>query len=628
MARIKRSKGHKTVSMEKLREVVQHRAEGFLQDKNITSIGIGYKESEGKRTNELAIQFTVRKKVPDTQLESIGTTPIPKTIDVGGIAVPTDVLEREYKPAHELVKSTTKDIRKQRLATVQPGISVSHPSGSAGTLGLIVYDTHTGAQCMLSNWHVLHTPQGVLGDVVVQPGPFDDNRVALNRAGTLLRSHLGVAGDCAIARIEGRAINSTVLDLSIQPKKLARPNLGDRVVKSGRTTGVTFGIVRRVATTSKINYGGSVGEQNIGGFEIGPDDSHPASDRQISMGGDSGSSWLVTGKTGKATEILVGLHFAGEGNGDPDDHALACAVSSVFEKLEIALAPPAIEPETEEISLGYDDRFLPIRIALPTLTGAIKNDAFVLNGSRVIPYTHFSVILSRKRRMPRVVAWNIDGGKIRQLSRTGIGFVFDTRVPEEFQTGDDVYANNKLDRGHIARRADLVWGTPAEAKKANKDSFFFTNITPQHQSFNQSQRHGLWGQLENAIFEDVDVENLHVSVMGGPLFRNDDIPFRGILIPRDFWKLIAFVDAADHQLKVKVFVLTQDDLLNDIEALELDEFRLFQISVAELSTRSGINFSALRSHDDFQAERVPESVGADGRRRAVREVFSREDLFG
>src|SRR5205814_10719901 len=103
-------------------------------------------------------------------------------------------------------------------------------------------------------------------------------------------------------------------------------------------------------------------------------------------------------------------------------------------------------------------------------------------------------------------------------------------------------------------------------------------ITPQHQAFNQSERHGLWGRLENAIFEDVDVDNLRVSVMGGPLFRDNDIHFRGIFIPRAFWKLIALVDSADGNTKVKAFVLTQDDLLDDIEALELDEFRLFQVS--------------------------------------------------
>ena len=162
----------KGVDMEKLHAIVQARAQGFLRDPNITSIGIGYKHENDQPTNKLAIQFTVRKKIDEDQPEAIaklGTTIIPKSIEVDGQEIPTDVIEREYKPAYQLVAEMQKDVRKQRLATLQPGISVSHPSGTAGTLGLIVFDTHTGAACMLSNWHVLNTPEGKLGDTVVQP---------------------------------------------------------------------------------------------------------------------------------------------------------------------------------------------------------------------------------------------------------------------------------------------------------------------------------------------------------------------------------------------------------------------------------------------------------------------------
>jgi hypothetical protein len=52
-------------------------------------------------------------------------------------------------------------------------------------------------------------------------------------------------------------------------------------------------------------------------------------------------------------------------------------------------------------------------------------------------------------------------------------------------------ARNGLDRGHLARRADLVWGSLPVARKANIDSFYFTNITPQVDDFNQSVRNGV-----------------------------------------------------------------------------------------------------------------------------------------
>ena len=231
-----------------------------------------------------------------------------------------------------------------------PGMSVSHPKGTAGTLGLIVYDRAGGSPCILSNWHVLHGSEGTLGDAVVQPGPYDDDRVALNQAGVLLRSHLGVAGDCAIARIEGRQVDPTVLDLHVKVTRLARPELGDLVVKSGRTTKVTHGVVRRVDVMAKLDYEGR-GEVVIGAFEIGlPPDANATS--EVSMGGDSGSAWLAT-EDGDSTDIMVGLHFAGEGANVADEHALACYAHAVFEKLEIALSA---DEAPAAVTRGYDQK--------------------------------------------------------------------------------------------------------------------------------------------------------------------------------------------------------------------------------------------------------------------------------
>jgi endonuclease G, mitochondrial len=120
--------------------------------------------------------------------------------------------------------------------------------------------------------------------------------------------------------------------------------------------------------------------------------------------------------------------------------------------------------------------------------GENKEDMFILNGSEIINYTHFSLVLNKERKFPFWVGWNIDGGNIKKISRNGIPFINDPRIPSEFQAGDELYRANNLDRGHIARRADLVWGTLTEAEKANKDSFYFTNISPQMDKFNQGNK--------------------------------------------------------------------------------------------------------------------------------------------
>ncbi|MEL6104050.1 MAG: DNA/RNA non-specific endonuclease, partial [Pseudomonadota bacterium] len=257
----------KTQLRDALRRYVRSQGAGFLRDPNITSIGVGRKNGDGK----VGLVFTVGQKAETSVIESLGSREIPTEIEIEGFKVATDVLERSFEPSFKLVDAEAGSILKSRLDPVIPGASVSHIDGTAGTIGMIVFDGETGAPCILSNWHVLHGNTGEIGDHIVQPGPHDDNNVASNLCGTLLRSHLGAAGDCALARLQGRSFERTIHDLNVIPMRMAEVELDDAVVKSGRTTQTTYGIVRRTDVMAKINYGGATGVQEIGGFEIGPD---------------------------------------------------------------------------------------------------------------------------------------------------------------------------------------------------------------------------------------------------------------------------------------------------------------------------------------------------------------------
>jgi endonuclease G len=256
---------------------------------------------------------------------------------------------------------------------------------------------------------------------------------------------------------------------------------------------------------------------------------------------------------------------------------------------------------------GYASAFLGNELEPPALDAALSDDAVQLDGSAAIPYTHFSLALSKSRGFARWVAWNIDGGSIRKVSRNGIPFVKDSRIPAQFQNGDELYSGNRLDRGHLARRADLVWGSEAEARSANKDSFFFTNIAPQMDDFNQSSKDGVWGRLEDAVFADVDVQDLKVTAFGGPIFQDNDREYRGVRLPREYWKVLAYVEGGE--FKSRAFLLTQN--LNPFEALDLDEFRAFQVSTAELEERTRLRVAeAMRDADGrlslrTAGERVP-----------------------
>ncbi|MEU6236243.1 DNA/RNA non-specific endonuclease [Kitasatospora sp. NPDC047058] len=578
-----------------LRTFIRTQGAAYLHDPNVSSIGIGYR-TKGEREGEVAIQFTVDEKAAPEELEALGTQALPESVTVDGVEVPTEVIERRYTTHYDVLAEAAAEPpdRQQRIDPLAPGASIGNiripvgTRGSAGTAGCIVFDRN-GSPYVLSNWHVLNTPEGEIGDDCVQPGARDDNRVGGNRFGKLARSHLGISGDCAVASITDRRFDRAILGLNVVPRRLGRPSLRDKVVKCGRTTGVTHGLVKRIETTVKIDYGGTVGLQQIGCFEIGVDPAFAPPDGEVSLPGDSGAVWMFTDANGTPTDVIAGLHFSGETKDSPDEHALACLPDSVFTKLEITPEPPP--PEALVAVDGYDPGFLRKRIEVPELHTKIEHDAVRIDGSEVIRHTHYSLAQSMSRRFAFWVAWNVDGGTLKKLNRKGKKFVLDPRVPPNFQVDNELYKDKNgrvdhLDRGHVARRADLTWGSAAEAEQANKESFFYTNITPQMDDFNQSARNGLWGRLEDAVYAEVDVDDLRISVFGGPVFQDDDRVFRQVRIPREYWKVIVFSEG--EELRAKAFLLTQN--VDQIEALDLDEFRVFQVTLTELEDRIHVHF--------------------------------------
>lgn len=209
-----------------------------------------------------------------------------------------------------------------------------------------------------------------------------------------------------------------------------------------------------------------------------------------------------------------------------------------------------------DVMMGFDESFLVFVTPMPQVSIDLEDDLVELDGGSVVDYMHFSLAMSKSRKVARWVGWNIDGATLdRDLGRSGLEFKEDPRLPG-VQLLDDLYVGNRLDRGHLARRADLLWGSPADAERANADSFYFTNITPQMDNFNQSARNGVWGRLENAVLAEPGLAKRRVSVFGGPVLSATDPPYRGgVLVPREFWKLIVY--SLDGTPRARAFVVSQ-----------------------------------------------------------------------
>jgi endonuclease G len=243
---------------------------------------------------------------------------------------------------------------------------------------------------------------------------------------------------------------------------------------------------------------------------------------------------------------------------------------------------------------GYDPRFLGTEVAPPQAPASGPGDDPAL--ATPLDYVHFTVRMHPERRLAWWVAWNVDGLRLfpgDSISRSGERFRLDPRIPADAQTGEAVYAANDLDRGHVARRSDLLWGTLDEARLASSASFCFTNITPQHQDFNQSGRGGVWGLLENAVLELEGLTDRRLTLFAGPVLHPDDPPYRGIQLPVEHWKVVVY--RLDGRLRAKAFVLTQD--LDDLERAArdfLDDFETWLVPLEVLEERTGLTFASLR----------------------------------
>lgn len=250
---------------------------------------------------------------------------------------------------------------------------------------------------------------------------------------------------------------------------------------------------------------------------------------------------------------------------------------------------------------GFDsDHLAGFTVPLPEpATDVVRGDIRATkSGEPVRHCTHFSLALSSSRRFCRWVAWNLDGASHITTGGDRRDFAFDPAYDPAHQVGGDLYRDNDLDQGHIAAFADVSWRTGEDAALARHESCYFTNITPQLASFNRSSLKGVWGKLENEIAKEAGTQRL--SALGGPVLGDDDLTYHGVLVPRDFWKIVVYLDD-DGSARAKAFRLTQQDLEGELGLLPLDEFRIYQQPIAEIAAEVGLDFGDLVAADTAPA---------------------------
>lgn len=319
------------VTMGCARRALRKATGDHLYDPNVTLIDFGRPRRGGRiMCEELAVRVHVRRKLAGYALESAllrGTTTasIPRAIE----GFPTDVIEATYRthlwPWAYAWRPTSRNARARRADPLRGGISISDEYHNAyATLGGLVADRASGAEMILSNWHVLVAAwRARAGQRIVQPGRLDGGTAA-DAVAALTRDAMAANLDAAVAALTGRRelLND---QLQLGPVRgVGSADLDMRIVKSGRRTAVTHGAVVGIEGEAKLTYGGiqRVIKRVV---TIEP----PAAGSEVSAGGDSGSWWLDVG-----SRRAVGLHFAGS---DAPETALAMDMPAVLNALNVAV---------------------------------------------------------------------------------------------------------------------------------------------------------------------------------------------------------------------------------------------------------------------------------------------------
>lgn len=332
--------------MDRVRRVVQEKKDLFLKLPNVVGVGAGFKTVRGKETDRPSVVVLVERKLPKDALAPQAL--IPEEVD----GIPTDVIEvGRLRPLAKLgagavtnpgwvAESQGLISRTSRRRPAQPGVSLAHYRVTAGTFGAVVYrrgdrgSNRGGGReggrrgdrrgeptpLILSNNHVLANStsgrdrKARRGDPILQPGPADGGterdviarlidyspirrkkrRAAPGESAAGANESLNLM-DAALAEpLSSDLVRASILEIG-EPQGIVEARVRQRVIKSGRTTGLTEGTVRVTHATVSVYVDDDQPTEFVDQVICTP----------LSAGGDSGS--LVLDRDNRA----VGLLFAG-----------------------------------------------------------------------------------------------------------------------------------------------------------------------------------------------------------------------------------------------------------------------------------------------------------------------------
>ena len=148
---------------------------------------------------------------------------------------------------------------------------------------------------------------------------------------------------------------------------------------------------------------------------------------------------------------------------------------------------------------------------------------------QIIRHSGYTVSYNKDLKIPNWVSYELTREETKGKEKRGNRFIADPLVTGPIATNAD-YTRSGYDKGHMAPAADMKW-----SPEAMKESFYFSNMCPQHPQLN---RRG-WKNLEEKI-RNWAIADSAIIIICGPIIEKQPktIGKNKVVVPQRFFKVV------------------------------------------------------------------------------------------
>lgn len=192
---------------------------------------------------------------------------------------------------------------------------------------------------------------------------------------------------------------------------------------------------------------------------------------------------------------------------------------------------------------------------------------------QIIRHAGYTASYNKDFKLSNWVSYELTRQETKGTEKRTNRFIADPLVKGPVATNTD-YARSGYDKGHMAPAADMKW-----SNTAMKESFYFSNMCPQHPQLN---RRG-WKKLEEKI-RDWAIADSAIVIICGPIIGKEPkvIGKNEVAVPKQFFKVVLSPFAKP--IRVIGFLFNNEQAVDPLSS--------YAVSVDSIESLTGMDFFA------------------------------------